>query len=164
MRYSIDLPVMTEWRNVERLRSSVENCLVAVSGDPDAGDAVALVTAELAENAIKYGHWATDDATFRLHVSGDAKQARVVVENPIAPEAGAADSLLATLRWIEDFPSAEAAYQARLLEIAASAVQPAVVSRLGLVRLVYQAGCTLRAETDGHVMRVIADMPLSRDT
>jgi hypothetical protein len=154
--FSIDVPVRSEWASAERLRASVGNCLLAVLGDADASRAVALVTAELAENAIKYGRWTGAQSTFRVRVWGEPPRAHVSVESPVDPDPASTARLFDTLRWIAGFSSAAEAYQARLLEIAGAA--GADGSRLGLVRLAYEAGCTLRAELDGELLRVTADV------
>ena len=155
--FSIDVPVRSEWASAERLRASVGGCVLAMFGDPDASHAVSLVTAELAENAIKYGRWTDATGTFRVRVWGNRPCAHVAVESPVDPDPGATRRLFDTLRWIAGFATAEEAYRARLLEIAA-APGGGDGSRLGLVRLVYEAGCTLRAEIDGDVLRVTADV------
>ena len=154
--FSIDVPVRSEWASAERLRASVGGCVLAMFGDVDASHALGLVTAELAENAIKYGRWSGVGETFRLRVWGGRPCAHVTVESPVDPDPAATQRLFDTIRWIDGFASAEEAYRARLVEIAAS---PGVEgSRLGLVRVAYEAGCTLRAEIDGEVLRVTADV------
>ena len=154
--FSIDVPVRSEWASAERLRTSVGGCVLAMFGDADASHALALVTAELAENAIKYGRWTDASDTFRLRVWGARPRAHVTVESRVDPDPAATRSLFETLQWIAGFRSPEEAYRARLLEIAASPSEGG--SRLGLVRLVYEAGCTLRAEIDGDLLRVTADV------
>jgi hypothetical protein len=154
--FSIDVPVRSEWASAERLRASVGGCVLAMFGDVDASRALSLVTAELAENAIKYGRWGGVTETFRLRVWGGRPCAHVAVECPVDPDPAATQRLFDTLQWIAGFATAEEAYRARLLEIAAS--PGADGSRLGLVRVAYEAGCTLRAEIEGNVLRVTADV------
>jgi two-component sensor histidine kinase len=162
--FSIDLPVRSDWANVDLLRTSVQNCFTAVFSDIDGCQALAMVTGELLENAIKYGDWSGDDGgAFRLRVWGEgvrgapgARSAHVQVESPVKPGDTHAAELLETLKWIAGFPSAREAYRAKLLEIAAD---PGDLSRsrLGLVRIAYEGSCTLRAEMDGLMLRVTAD-------
>jgi hypothetical protein len=160
-RFSIDLPVRNEWENVDLLRTSVQNCFTAVFRDIDGCKSLAMVTGELLENAIKYGHWDPADLPqfFRLHVGNESGRMEVIVENPIVPGDPSVAELLETLRWIESQPSAEAAYRARLLEIA-SAPEELETSRLGLVRAAYEGDCTLRAEVSGKTLRMIAELAL----
>ena len=155
--FYIDLPVRTEWSNVDLLRSSVHNCFTAMFADIDGCHSLGMITAELLENAIKYGAWADNEAVFRLRVSGEERIARVTVENPAKQDDPAVGVLFESLRWIKSFPSSEEAYRARLLEVASA---PKEVSRLGLARLAYEANCTLTATLESGILKVTAEMPL----
>ena len=42
--FSIDLTVRSEWRNIDLLRTSVQNCFTAVFADVDGCHAIAMVT------------------------------------------------------------------------------------------------------------------------
>jgi hypothetical protein len=160
-RFSIDLPVRNEWQNIDLIRTSVQNCFTAVFSDLDECRALSMVTGELLENAMKYGHWSRAGAPqhFRLRVQNEGGKLQVIVENPIAPDDPSVERLLGTLRKIESFPSAEAAYRARMLEIA-SASDELETSRLGLVRVAYEGGCRLSARIDGGTLTMIAEMSL----
>ena len=73
--FSIDLTVRNEWKNIDLLRTSVQNCFTAVFADLDGCHAIAMVTGELLENALKYGDWDSGDrAMFRLRVHGTLNQ------------------------------------------------------------------------------------------
>jgi hypothetical protein len=155
--FTIDLPVQSHWRNVDLLRTSVQNCFVAVFADLDGCNAIAMVTGELVENAVKYGFWTGDDKSFRLQVNGSLGAVTIQVENPIDPVDPRTEDLVTCLESIDRFPSAEAAYRAKLLEIAS---RPGMSSSgLGLVRCAYEGNSRLRTETvDGRAVRVIAEM------
>lgn len=155
--FSIDLPVTTEWSNVEQLRASLNELVRLVSQDHNAGHAVSLVAAELAENAIKYGYWAEDPKVLRVRVWGELPVAHVLVENPVAPGSAVPVELARALAFIERFPSAREAYEAK---VAAKAGGEVDGSGLGLVRLSYEANCTLQAEVVGEVLRLRADLEL----
>jgi hypothetical protein len=153
--FAIDVPVRNEWANVSLLVTSVQNCFNAMFSDVDGSQTVAMVTGELLENAIKYGQW-TRGRYLRLSVSGGGAEARVSVENPADRDALA--DLQRTLDWIKEFPSAEAAYRARLLALAQT-TDPEV-SKLGLIRVAYEGRCVLTAELIGDVVRVTARVQL----
>jgi hypothetical protein len=157
--FSIDLPVRSEWANVDLLRISVLNCFTAVFSNIDGCHTLAMVTGELLENAIKYGDWSGSEHCFRLRVWGDGARAHVSVENPVREEDASANEVIKTLRWVKEFPSAEEAYRAQLLKIAAAPRDPSA-SRLGLVRIAYEGNCVLRADISGRVIRVTADIEL----
>jgi hypothetical protein len=155
--FTIDLPVRSEWSNVDLLRTSVQNCFTAVFSDIEGCHSLAMVTGELLENAIKYGDWSgTDEHRFRLRVWGEGRSAHVSVENPISGDAGAGE-VIKTLGWMKTFPSADEAYRAKLLEIAA-ADRTTGVSKLGLVRIAYEGNCTLKADVSPGVLRVSAEL------
>jgi hypothetical protein len=153
--FSIDLPVRSEWANVDLLRTSVQNCFTAIFSDLEGCHSLAMVTGELLENAIKYGDWSGKESSFRLKVWGEGKRAHIAVENPVVPGEGGAHEVLEILRWIRSFPSANEAYRARLIEIAKGPAGS--VSKLGLVRIAYEGDCDLGAEVSNGVLRVTAE-------
>lgn len=155
--FSLDVPVRNEWRNIDLLRTSVQNCFQAAFSDMDGCNALAMVTGELLENAMKYGYWKTDDdvTPFRLHVSGKQSETVVTVENPVIPGHEGLDQLLDTIKWIKSFDNPGDAYRARLLEIASSEDEP-TASKLGLVRVAYEGNCTLDAEVNGDTLTIKA--------
>jgi hypothetical protein len=154
-RFSIDLPVTSSWDNVDLLRASVESCFTAVFQNVDGCHAIAMVTGELLENAVKYGDWTTEPGPFRLRVEGSAHSATVSVENPANPDDPDVAALLGTIRWLSGFEDAGEAYRARLLQIAALP-RDNRASGLGLARIAYEGGCTLSAELADRVVRVAA--------
>jgi two-component sensor histidine kinase len=158
--FSINLPVRNEWKNVDLLRTSVQSCFIAVFADVDGCHALAMVTGELVENAVKYGDWSGNVRSFRLKVHGEANRAYVVVENPVKEDDPAVGKLLAMLARLQSYPNPELAYRARLLEVASQASPTDSDSGLGLVRVAYEAGATLSATVRNRVLRVIAEMPL----
>lgn len=155
--FYIDLPVRNEWGNIELLRTSVQNCFQAVFSDIDGCNALAMVTGELLENAMKYGAWTGSDnpISFRLRVQGDETETRIEVQNPIRDGDSRVADLKSTLAWIRSQDSAESAYRARLLEIANAPDDPGA-SKLGLVRVAYEGGCELHADVEGNVLTLVA--------
>jgi hypothetical protein len=154
-RFSIDLPVTSDWENVDLLRASVQSCFTAVFHNVDGCHAIAMVTGELLENAVKYGAWGVEPGSFRLRVEGADGGATVSVENPVLRDDPEVAALLGTIRWLNGFSDASEAYRARLLQIAATA-RDGKTSGLGLARIAYEGGCTLSAELDDRVVRVAA--------
>ena len=96
--FSIDLPVRSEWSNVDLLRTSVQNCFTAIFSDIEGCRSLAMVTGELIENAIKYGDWTgPEEQRFHLRVWGEGRSAHVSVENPVQHGDGNAEEVLRTL-------------------------------------------------------------------
>ena len=156
--FSIDLPVRSEWSNVDLLRISVQNCFTAIFSDIEGCHALAMVTGELIENAIKYGDWSgPDEQRFRLRVWGEGRSAHVSVENPVQSDDQNALEVIKTLNWMRNYPTALDAYRAKLLEIAATDREPCN-SKLGLVRIAYEGNCMLTADLARGVLRVQAEL------
>ena len=160
--FSIDLPVRSEWANVDLLRTSVQNCFTAIFSDIEGCHSLAMVTGELLENAIKYGDWSAKESSFRLKVWGEGRKAHIAVENPVRPEDTGAAEVLDILRWIRNFSTANEAYCARLLQIAQN-VGAKGSSKLGLVRIAYEGDCDLGAEISNGVIRVTAERDFDVD-
>ena len=158
--FSIDLTVRNEWKNIDLLRTSVQNCFTAVFADIDGCHAIAMVTGELLENALKYGDWANSNrAMFRLRVvGGNSGNIEVSVENPLKENDRNATELMKSIEWINSYPKPEAAYRARMLQIAQDEGETA--SRLGLVRIAFEGNCRLSARFNGGVVMVSAELAL----
>lgn len=158
--FSINLAVRNEWDNIDLLRSSVQNCFHAVFADVDGCNAVAMVTGELLENAIKYGDWSDQHRPqqFRLHVSGDATTSTISVSSPVDPSSPHLATLMKTLDWLREQESPAAAYQAKLLAIASGQEQSE--SGLGLVRMAYEGDATFAAQVENDTLTVRAVLKL----
>lgn len=159
-RFMIDLPVSARWRDIEPLRAAVQGCLAAALPDADGRYALAMVTGELLENALRHGDWRADGGMCRLRVWGDAAHAFVEVENPVAqgdPGPGRVEAAVARLR---GYDSRAEAYQAAL--VAAAAARAEEGGGLGLARVFYEGGCELGWARERDTLRVRATMPLAR--
>lgn len=159
--FAIDMTVRNEWKNVDLLRTSVQNCFTAVFADVDGCHAIAMVTGELLENALKYGDWASNRrAKFRLRVTGDTSRISVSVQNPLAPGADDAPRLMETIAWINSFPSPADAYRERMLQIAQEDGGEEHPSRLGLARVASEGNCKISATTSDGTVTVHALLEL----
>ena len=159
--FSIDLTVRNEWRNVDLLRTSVQNCFTAVFADLDGCHAIAMVTGELLENALKYGDWQRGDrAMFRLRVNGGAGKIDVSVSNPLRANDVNASNLFKSIEWINSFAKPEQAYRARMLQIAQSD-EDTSPSQLGLVRIAFEGNCRLKASLADGQVTVVATLDMS---
>jgi hypothetical protein len=157
-RFLLDMPILNHWDNVDLLRMSVQSCLTAVLRDVDGSELIAIVTGELVENAIKYGAWSTDQpSAFRLRVEGEGNRATIIVENPVGAGDTGVARLFDTLRWIEKFPSSAEAYTQKVIELS-KLPRGSPGGGLGLVRVAYEANCTLAAELNDGLLRVSASV------
>jgi len=156
--FSIDLPVRNDWRNVDLMRSSIQSCFTAVFRDLDGCHAMSMITGELLENAMKYGHWGEREQVFRLRITGDSSHATIVVENPATRTSGHVERLQKCIDWIRGFGNPRDAYRARLREIADA--DPGQSRQLGLVRVAYEGGGLLSCNFDGSVVVVTVELDL----
>lgn len=154
--FSIDMTVRNEWKNIDLLRTSVQNCFIAVFADLDGCHAIAMVTGELLENALKYGDWTVADrAMFRLRVRGREGNIEVSVQNPLTSNDPNATALLSSLEWLGSYPKPDQAYRARMLQIAQEDTD-ATPSRLGLVRIAAEGNCRITAKVEQGTVTVTA--------
>jgi len=159
--FLIDLPVRSEWANVELLRISILNCFTVIFADLQGCHTFAMIAGELLENAIKYGQWDKAEPLLRLRVWGEPHHVSIEVENPIGDGSQpAVQELTRTLEWLDGFSDRESAYRARLLDIAASPREQGRKSRLGLARIAYEGNCNVSAQIMGDTVRVTAMMEL----
>ena len=155
--FSIDLTVRNEWRNIDLLRTSVQNCFIAVFADLDGCHAIAMVTGELLENALKYGDWTNADrAMFRLRVEGKDPNIQVSVQNPLKKDDAHSQNLMKQIEWLASFPTPEAAYRARMLQIAQDDTGEDAPSRLGLARIAFEGNCRIGAKIENGMVSVTA--------
>jgi hypothetical protein len=161
--FSIDMTVRNEWRNVDLLRTSVQNCFTAVFADVDGCHAIAMVTGELLENALKYGDWVSGDrAMFRLRVHGSSNSiVEVSVQNPLRDSDTNAANLYKAIEEINSYAKPEQAYRARMLQIAQNEEETSP-SRLGLVRIAFEGNCKLAAKIENGTVTVTAALDLTQ--
>lgn len=154
--FHIDVPIRSLWGNVEIVRSSVEGWMRGMLGeDASAGTTVAMVAAELAENAVKYGHYPGGEGLLRVRVWGDRAVAHVEVESPLARAGEVPGALAEVLAALGSFASPKDAFEAKLREGTRDGV-----SGLGLARVGYEAGAPVRVEARGEQLVVCADVAL----
>lgn len=154
----LEVPVAQQWGSVEALRQLVRDRLVAAYGDPEGAQLLAMVAAELLENAVKYGRWtgAPPGGLATLRVVSDARTITVTVTNPVDPDQPGVPRLLELLHGMDGTTPAEA-YQERLAALARSPAAEA--SGLGLARVAHEAGCRLTAGiTSEGFLRVVGVM------
>ena len=150
--FTIDFPVLGEWENVDQVRLSLQSCIATLFQNVDLRHTLAMVAGELLENAVKYAHRSDDRTMFRLKIWGAMSDvAFVQVSNPVDDES--AKVVLDAIESIRSAPSVADSYFERMREIAS---RPSRMSRLGLLRIVYEAGCELSAELADGMLIVTA--------
>jgi len=152
--FAIDLPVRSEWRNIDVLRTSVQGCMRAMIADAEACERLAMITSELLENAVKYGDWKSHELPLRLHIAGHGPTIRISVWSPVTRDSPRLDELFTTLAWLKGFASPAEAYQTRMLALAEGSAEK-MGSKLGLLRIAYEGNCRLEAHVENDFVRVV---------
>lgn len=146
----LELRIPPQWARIDRVRQAVSLCIAAVFADTDLEDALAMTSAELLENAMKYGKSDSDRVT--LTVFDHADEVVVSVSNALGGE-GDAEALRRRIAWISGFESASDAYMAALAEVSE---RDGGQGGLGLVRIAYEGGCRLSCDGTGTELTVRA--------
>ena len=149
--FHVELPLHPGWEAIEPLRASVLACVKAVFPHPGLAPSIALVTAELLENAMKFGRWEDGAGAFALRLDGDDDRVEIEVSSPAVAGDPSVARLEEELARIAAAPSPEQAYTKAVRGVALG--RPA---SLGLARAAYEGGCDLSARVEGNVLRVRA--------
>lgn len=150
--FQIELPLRPGWEAIEPFRAAVLACVRAVFPHPTLAPALALATAELLENAVKFGRWEEGgEGIFALRVDGHADRVEIHVSSPVRPGDENVERLRAELARIASAPSPEQAYTKAVRSVALG-----TRACLGLARAAYEGGCDLSAEVEGDVLHVRA--------
>lgn len=134
---SVSVAVPSESARIELLRDAVGRIAAAAWGAAR-GEALAMVTWELLENAVKYGRSRSDPVTLAIEEHDD----RVVVSvgNAVDEASRQVISLEQQLTWLGGFADPAEAYLAALQRVYD---QPDASPRLGLARVAYEGGCSV---------------------
>lgn len=135
--------ISPDWKEIERLRMQIGEHLSNAGMNTDAVNAMQMVSCELLENAVKYGHYST---TQHIDYSLKIAKNRLTVE-VIHPVRGDEDDnfrkLDAQIQWIRGFQNAFEAYIERLKEVSVRKPGHEGESGLGLVRIAYEGQSVL---------------------
>jgi len=137
----LEQAIAPEWTAVKAVWAPCRGALERSGLGPDEAYALAMVTQELLENAVKYGSFAPGE---RIHLSIRLEREDATVE--VKSRVGVDDAHLRrfdqTVQWIRSFQDPFEAYVERLKAVSA---QPYAhgQSGLGLARIAYEGRCAL---------------------
>ncbi len=131
-----------DWQRIEPVRQAIAMCAAAFFADPNLQDRIAMVSAELLENAVKHGQ--AQQISFSLRHEKEALL--LTVGNAVAPESPKVATLCSQLSWIGSFADPQDAYLAAMARIYEQG-ESATGGELGLVRIAYEGGCRIECDT-----------------
>jgi hypothetical protein len=158
---SFFVSLVPEWTHIDLLREAVGRAVTATLGERS-GDALAMVSCELLENAFKYRR--SDTEAISLWVERKADRVVVSVANAVEGSSPHLAALRAQLSWIESFPTPAEAYLAALERIYEQAASDPDQGHLGLARVAFEGGCALALEVeepDRIVVRAVRSLAAS---
>src|SRR5262249_38094965 len=97
---NLKLSVPGEWARIDRIRLAVSHAVAAVTDDEADRDAMAMVAAELLENAIKYG---VADTAIELTLEHSDGVTSLVAVNSVTAGSPQPRQLLDRIAWIKGF-------------------------------------------------------------
>ncbi len=138
------------WQRVREVRSKVAE--VAASLPAEVRDAAVMVTAELVENAIKYGESVPGCPDVNVLVSIQPERVVIEVVNG-ASDASMLTELFERVDQIQASDDREALYIGRLSEMLAT---PGVGGKLGLYRIGFEGNFNLECHHEDQILTVRA--------
>lgn len=135
----LDLSIPPEWERIDPTREAVGMLVQAVYGDDDLRDALAMVSEELLENAIKYSKPETDVS---LSIHNEPAGVVIEVTNAVDDASTHVGTLRERVEWMARFASPSEAYTAAISNVRerkAAGHDPG----LGIVRIAYEGGCRI---------------------
>lgn len=143
-RLQLEMDIRADWAGIDLIRAAVRLCVGATTFGSELKDSISMVTAELMENAVKYG---LNDGTVTFTLNANEDAIVVTVTNAIADGSEHVEALLERISWLSQFPTAEEAYLAALDEVYKSPNRARSSSRLGIVRIAYEGACAVECDT-----------------
>src|SRR5262245_37183932 len=140
-QFELRLALPAVWERIDPVREAVRK-LVGVFADEELQDALSMVSAELLENAVKYGKPSSD---IRLSVGVSSGSIVIEATNAVEPGSAHVHSLEERVRWLQAFDDPLEAYTAALERVYTG--DAAGGSGLGIVRIAYEGGCRVRCDT-----------------
>ncbi|MDH4262954.1 MAG: ATP-binding protein [Spirochaetia bacterium] len=143
MSKSLKLKINPVWEELDYVREQVEIFLAKHNFNSDQIHALMMTTSELAENAIKYGHYETDKDKIDIFLDIYPKEVIIEVKNKIHDvDNEELKELDENIQWIRGYQNQYEAYMEKLKHVSAKNLKKGE-SGLGLVRIAYEGQCIL---------------------
>jgi hypothetical protein len=149
---SLEMHLKPEWDEIENVRNEANEFLSTFGCGDDAIHAVSMVSSELVENAVKYGHYDDRGIAIRYTLEIDGGAIIVEVRSPLGSTSEEnLRRLDETIQWIRGYQSPFEAYVEKLKELSTGERKEGE-SGLGLVRIAYEGQSILDFYVDEHNM------------
>ena len=143
----VELRFGPRWTYISSVRKFLASFFLIGLSDKERAEQISMAASELLENAIKYS--SEESSHLKIEVTRCGGEIDVAVENPAEPQQ---INVLRREFALINSADPEEAYLKRMEEAARGVGQ----SRLGLIRIRYEAGAQLRLETGDRVVTVHA--------
>jgi hypothetical protein len=137
MSFTLTISIAPEWERIEQTRQAVSDGLRAALCDVEISETVAMVVAELLENAVKYR--TQPNETVRVQIACQTGRVVASVTNPI--DSSGAQALIERIAWLNGFSDPAAAFAASLRNSTRTSCG------IGLARVLYEGDCRLECDT-----------------
>ena len=141
------------WTYISCVRKFVASFFMIGLADKERAEQISMAASELLENAVKYA--SDDDSYLRISIAKQSNEVDVCVRNKA--EAHNINTLRRELAMIQA-GQPETVYLKKMEEAAMTEGQ----SRLGLIRILYEAGARLRLDVNDGEVSIHAIFPLEQ--
>ncbi len=150
------------WETADVLVRSIELAISNWFWAPFERQAVTTVCTELLENTIKYSDWKQKASPTFYFQCYDNRKVTVRTTNVVDPNDEHYHNFQRIVAQLKDPETAQAAYDARMCEIALSKEPVGDQTQLGLLRLAYENRCSMSCKlSSNNVLEVSATMDLN---
>ena len=147
----VELRFGPRWTYISSVRRFLASFFLIGLSDRERAEQISMAASELLENAIKYT--SEDGSQLRVEVQRQGGQIDLMVQNPADPQQ---INVLRREFALVNAGEPEDGYLRRMEEAAKGGGQ----SRLGLIRIRYEAGAILRLETNERTVSIHAIFPI----
>jgi hypothetical protein len=147
----VELCFAPRWTYISCVRKFLAGFFLIGLSDKEQAEQISTAASELLENAVKYS--SEENSYCRVEISRRGNEVHLVVENPADPEQ---INVLRREFALVTAAEPEAVYLKRMEEAARAGNQ----SRLGLIRIRYEAGASLRLEVRDREVKIHAVFPI----
>lgn len=138
----MELKVKPKWEDADMVRDKSNDFLMAHGVSHDIAYALSMTACELFENAVKYGHFRSEDEAIYVTVQLSRNDIIIEVKNPVREMNEDLQDLDNTIQWIRGYQNPFQAYIERLKEVSEKKLKEGE-SGLGLVRIAYEGQAVL---------------------